>query len=105
MKMSKERYELLKDAIRAVAEDIGYDICRSYAQDRNDKQLMYALFHKATNQLQYDDNHPFFKNGQWKRVYPHVEGFAYYNDNGVSLNDDHIWTALKRIGKDLELTR
>ena len=103
MKMSKARYDLLKTTITAVAGKIGLDKCREYANRRNAAQLMWSLHHKATDQLQYDESHPFYQDGTWEKIVPHVEGFKIYDDNGTTLNDDHIETALRRIGRELDL--
>jgi len=103
MKMSQVRYEQLKNGIRTIADHLGPQNCRDFAEDRNGCQLMWALYHKLTNQLQYNDNHPCFANGTWVRLVPHDENFQSYDDNGVTLHDTHIETALKLIRKELKL--
>ena len=97
MRMSKKRYNLLKAAIKAVVEHFGPDKVREFGQET------------ATDQLQYGDDHPFFQNGTWTRIHPHVDGFDMYKDDGhdcpgiVPLNDDHIDTALRKITAELHL--
>lgn len=106
MKMTKTRYSLLKAAMRAVAEYYGPAVLIEYAEARNEKQMIWLLHLKATDQLQYDDTHPFFVNGTWQRIYPHQPGFKMYtDDNGASLNDTHIGTAIFRIGRELGLLK
>lgn len=103
MKMSQQRYNLLRDTIQIVVNDVGLEKCHQFATERNDRQLIWLLHTWATDQLQYDDSHPFFQNGTWTRLTPCIEGFKTYKDNGNCLNDFHIETALKRIGKELGL--
>lgn len=119
MKMSKERYQVLKAAIEAVADNLvkgGREECQEFAKRTSNRRLMFDLLYPAVKQLQYTDDHPFFKNGNSTRLVDPVivpdradpssgrSGFELYDDNGTALNDDHIWTALKRIGRELELT-
>ena len=103
MKMSPERYNLLKAACKAVVEHFGPDKWRDLGKRTNTVSMMWLLHNRATDQLQYPDTHPLFQNGKWVRCTPHVEGFQIYDDNGTSLHDDHIATALRKIVKELEL--
>ena len=110
LKMTKARYEQLRDAIRAVADHYGpQKVCSPSCFDNprikdKNKALRWRLFNIAMDQLSNDDTHPFFQNGTWDRIIPHVEGFSmnvlYCQD---ALSDDHIDTALARIQQELGL--
>lgn len=103
MKMSRERYNLLLASMRTVVDHFGPADVRRYAKKHGKVRTMWGLLYKAIDQLGYHDNHPFFLNGTWTRILPNVEGFNVYDDNGTSLNDSHIETALKSIFRELKI--
>ena len=63
-------------------------------------RMLWDVWHVASHNLLYDDNHPAFSNGLWSRVHPYEPHFDIYSDN---VNDRHIETALKQIGRELGL--
>lgn len=111
MKMLPKHYEILKNAIERVADYYGpkyvCNLSNLIPPDRlerigdHDKALRWKLYHVAIDNLQYDDDHPFFQNGRWDRIIPYIGPFQkeLYN----YLNDAHIDTALRQIQKQLGL--
>ena len=103
MKMSKQRYNLLLNVIRAVVENHGPARVRWIFSQQNTPSRRWALLNAAVHQLQYSDRHPFFKNGTWVRIYPHDPDFQLYKDGDQTLHDGHIDTALRRTVQELGL--
>ncbi len=102
-KIAGQHFRLMKEAFTAVVNAHGgVERLRTeyFSANLTEKRLIWDVWRIAHNNLQYDDEHPFFKNGRWKRIYPYHSTFKMY-PSGV--NDSHIETALKRIAKDLGL--
>lgn len=105
MKMTQERYNQLLATIRALVTHHGKAYFLPIGQQHGAMAMLWYLYHRAAEQLQYDDSHPFYVAGHWDRIVPHVDGWrSYVDENGQTLNDDHIATALRRIGRELGLT-
>lgn len=103
MKMSQERYNLLKSAITKVADHWGRATFVEHTEQTTPTATAWLLHNLAVNQLQYDDTHPFFQNGKWERIVPYQPSFNMYIDNGNNLTDNHIQTAIIKISKELGL--
>lgn len=103
MKMSQKRYELLKTGFQAAIKHFGRDQLKQFLFDNNQKRLVWGLHTALVNQLQYPDDHPYFKNGVWDRWFPYQENFSVYDDDGTKLHDQHIETAINKIARELEL--
>lgn len=103
MKMSQERYALLKSAMAAVLDHHGPDKFKEHASQTRTTSVAWLLHNLAINQIQYSDTHPFFQDGKWVRVFPHQPSFDMYRDGENDLNDNHIQTAILKICKELGL--
>ena len=99
MKISVQDYERVKADIGEVAQKLGIKISTSDA-GKTGLKTMYALFYKTCEDRSYDDTHPNFVNGRWKRLLPFT-GRKYCWLYDVGLNDTHIATALKNIKAEL----
>jgi hypothetical protein len=101
MKIFGTKYEKMKAAMRAVIEFAGgpASVKAAYAK-LSPARMLWDTWHSASRNLLYDDNHPAFKSGQWSRVHPHDLHFDLWSDD---VNDRHIETALKHLGKELGL--
>jgi len=109
LKMSKARYDQVRDTIKAIVEHFGREQVCSLSilacpkiQDVN-AALRWKLFDIAMQQLSYDDTHPAFVRGIWQRIVPHVPGFSVQSIYGEGLDDNSIDTALKRIQQELNV--
>ena len=104
MKMSKERYQLLKDGIVKVLDYYSVKQWKEKYKDLSDTRFLFDLMWKVQNNLQYDDIHPHFLSGTWHRIIPYT-GVNLWKDGDTELNNDHMATALRRIGRELNLVR
>lgn len=106
MRVKPQKYEKIKNAIRAVADHYGpANVKADVGKEVNGKPLtpmgmMWALFTVADRNMRYDDTHPHFQSGRWVRIIPTDPSFDMYSDGD---NDQHLATALKKIGKELGL--
>ena len=93
----------LRHLIEPVAADMdailrviapGHDRGRLTSRD------MYFLLDRVSIQRSYDDFHPGFQNGTWKRILP-CDGrdYCFYYEDGA--NDDHVSTLLRHVKKKL----
>lgn len=85
--------------IKTVADANGIDIATA-PPGKTGLLTMHALFTIARRNRAYDDTHPHFANGTWKRVLP-FDGSdynEYYADGG---NDSHLETLLRKIKTNL----
>lgn len=104
MKLDQTTYNKIKVAVKAVVEHAGgpQAVKAEYQQQNlTERRMLWDVFRFASRNLQYDDTHPAFSQGMWTRVCPYDPHFNVYADRSVK--DDHIFTALKRIGKELGL--
>jgi hypothetical protein len=101
MKIVGSKYETMKAAMRAVVEYAGgpAPVKAAYAK-LSSGRMLWDLWHAASRNLLYDDSHPMFANGRCSRVHPHEPHFDLWSDD---VNDRHIETALKHIGRELGL--
>ncbi len=101
MKITGTKYDTMRAAMRAVIERAGGTaaVKAAYA-DKTPGRMLWDLWHVAERNLRYDDAHPAYAGGHWTRVYPYNPSFDVYSDN---VNDQHILTALTKIGKEAGL--
>ena len=98
MKMTLEDYNELKADIKAVSAATGLSSCD---EGKTGLRRMYLLFTFVNQDRAYDDKHPSFVQGHWKRVLPYT-GRDYCHLYEKGLDDSHIETALKHIKNELE---
>jgi hypothetical protein len=91
VKIPEPIYNKMLAALRAVVEDKGGPTGAGRGLSN-----LWQLWWIANDNLLYDDNHPYFKSGHWKRIVPHDPQFSLRD-----YNDSHIETAIKRAGKEL----
>lgn len=101
MRMTAKTYEIVRAAIRAVVENYGGPtaVRKAYA-NLSTERMLWDTWNLASFDLRNDDDHPFYTSGKHKRVCAYVPGFDVYREG---LNDTHIATALRKIGRELEL--
>jgi hypothetical protein len=100
MKVQGQKFETMKAAMRAVLENHPPKKVRQSYSGMTCRRMVWDAWRPAHNNLQYSDEHPFFQNGTWTRVYPHFPEFDMYSED---THDTHIETALKRIALELGL--
>lgn len=103
MKMPTAVYQDLRADIFEVVKILKIDLMK---EDHGTTGLkaMYALQTITERNRSYDDQHPGFAQGHWKRVLPHTgRKSCYLYDLG--LNDTHIATALRKIKEELLLCK
>lgn len=103
MKIKGTKYATMLAAMRAVVDSYGGPVAAKAIQaDRqwSDMALLWSLWHVCQRNLSYDDNHPAFQQGHWKRIIPQNTAFDMYSDGD---NDTHLATALRKIGRELGL--
>ena len=83
MKMSKTAYQMLETAISKIIEKFPYAECRYYSEGLTERRYCFDMFYAATSK----------SNGSLPTYW--TKDFCY--DKGM--NDDHIYTALKKILK------
>ena len=101
MKMSQERYDEIKNGIATVVNHFGKNKVLENYKEKTITYMMWALLNATTYDFMYDDNHPAFVRGR-TRINTHKPQWNLYNDD---LNNKHIVTALKKIAKELGLTK
>ena len=99
MKIKGDKYATMLAAMRAVVDYLGGPATIKQG-GLGQMALLWTLWNIASDNLRYDDTHPWFKNGKWKRVIPQNASFDMYSDDD---NDRTIETALKAIGRELGL--
>ena len=99
MKIKDSTIEVMHNAICDVINHYGWEELALICLDKSASQTMWVIWHIAENSLMYDDNHPFFLNGQWERVCPYQNFNLYKID--PTINDNHIETALLQIGRKI----
>jgi transposase len=103
MKIKGTKYATMLDAMRAVVDDYGGPSAVKAAQAERqwtDMAVLWNLWHVCQRNLSYDDTHPAFAQGVWKRIIPQNTAFDMYSDDD---NDTHLATALRKIGRELGL--
>lgn len=99
MKMTPQRYDELKTGIKQIVDHYGR---QNLGTPKSPTSLLWKLFHAVTEDFQYHDDHPLYR--QRSRILPHQDDHWLNKMYASGLNDTHIETALKRIGKELNLT-
>ena len=94
MKMSKERYEEIRDGMKNVIDKMGRDYILSMGLSGD--KLYWGLFHIVWFDFQTENVHPTNRYNEYK-------SFNWLNDLYKEVNDDHIATALRKIGKELNI--
>jgi hypothetical protein len=99
MKITPADFAQLKIDIATAAKALGVNIA---AADGGKTGLltMHGLHTVVDRNRAYDDAHPGFAGGAWKRVLPFT-GRDYCHLYNAGLNDSHIATALHRIKAEL----
>jgi len=103
MKIKDELYQKIHNGIRAVVDYYGGPAKvkeLATAKKFTNIRVMWEIWHILNDNLMYADTHPKFKKG-FPRIVPHEPNFNIYSDN--SINDNHIETALVKIGKEFGL--
>lgn len=89
----------LKSDIAAVFNAFGVDP-RTADGGKTGLKAMYAALDVVSRNRAYDDNHPGFQGGSWKRVLPYDgRPYCFYYEGGA--DDSHVITLLKRIKDEL----
>jgi len=105
MKMSQERYNLLKEEMtKRINYYGGMGQLQCNADVVNPMITMWQLHNATVYDIMYDDEHPAFKAGR-PRISQQVPGFSTYKDNGTELFDAHIVTALRKLGKEFGIIK
>ncbi len=94
MKLAKH-FDSLRADILAIAQAYGVDIATSDGGQTGLK-TMYALHDIVCKNRAYDDSHPGFSGGHWKRVLPY-DGRPYCFLYEGGCDDSHVATLLRRI--------
>lgn len=100
MRVKLKKYEKMKAVIKTVVDHYYAWVKQEAAKEKKPSQLMWALFFLAADDMRYDDCHPRYQ--QRDRIIPHTPEFDMYSDGD---NDDHLTTALLKIGRELGITR
>ena len=101
MKINKQKYDVMFEAMKAVVNHYGIPaIKRAAAVKFSSERIVWDLWCIASDNLMYNDGDYRFKYGISPRIIPYNKDFDPYSDD---VNDDHIETALLKIGKKLEV--
>ena len=92
MKMSKERYEEIRDGMKNVVKRIGVEQLRqsTLSGDALYYQLFYVMYNDFQSNLDKGND----------RINP-FKSYNWLNNLYNEVNDSHIATALRKIGKEL----
>jgi hypothetical protein len=101
MKINGVLYERLKTWIAQAVDKVfgGAEKVRAIAKEQNvlPGQMMWQLFWLVSDNICYSDQHPMFKSNKRIRFHPQDKGLWQYDE----FTDEHIQTAIMRIGKEL----
>lgn len=103
MRIKGQKYDTIKAAFIAVVEaSEGASKLRGFygVAGLSEARLLWDIWRVAHNNLQYDDTHPFYIDGRWKRIVPYDASFSMYSNGD---NDEHFYTALRHIAKGIGL--
>jgi hypothetical protein len=103
MKIVAAKYAKMLAGMRAVVDHLGGPAVvndKAHTSGFSETRSLWDLWHIVSDNLKYDDSHPWFISGRWTRLIPQDATFDVYSDGA---NDSHIETALKRIAKELRL--
>ena len=95
----KHLYDSLRADILAVADASGINL-KTADGGKTGLLAMHRVLNAVSVNRAYDDEHPGFKNGHWKRVLP-FDGrdYCWYYEGGA--DDAHVATLLRAILKSL----
>ena len=98
----------LSHIIQPLTEDLKA-ICAAHGMEPSELAMpagktglanMYAALDIVSKNRAYDDTHPGFSSGTWKRVLPYDgRDFCFYYADGA--NDTHVATLLRAVQKEL----
>lgn len=103
MKIKGQLYQEMKECIRLVIDFFGGPIkVVALAKDSDMLAvcLMWDLWNLVSDNKQLEADHPMFRGGR-PRIHPYDPNFNIYADE--TINDDHIQTALMKIGRELNV--
>jgi len=100
MKMSPERFAQLVSDLRTVVDYHGPATVRQWLRS-NKVNCLFALWHGILFDRMNPDTHPAFTQRKRDRILPFA-GYD-YDPYAGDLNDEHIYTALRRAAKSLGL--
>ncbi len=87
----------MKDDIAEVLKEMPHVDLK---KDDNNLTVMWALLGVVSHNRSFDDKHPSFANGNWKRILPY-DGRDYCFYYADDCNDKNVATALRAIRKEL----
>lgn len=99
MKISVRRYNELHEGFKAFAEHYGIETIKKKIAESGWRRTKWAILSQVVYDFNNDDDHPAFLTRTRINPYKGREWDLY--DGG--LNDNHIETAIDKIGKELEL--
>ena len=99
MKITQRDYQELKTDIKTICKKAGIE--KHTRTDITPMAFMFNLFSAASDHRGYDDSHPMYK--YIGRFLPYTGKDWINRLYDAGLQDNHIFTALKNIGKELEL--
>lgn len=99
MKINGNLYETIKSGFHTIVDHYGGPArYKSQFGGKNDRSTMWGLWHTFTAHKTYTDRHPMFK--KYGRILPYEQDWDVYATD-ESINDDHIETAIMKIGREL----
>ncbi len=98
MKIKGQKLDTIKTAFTLVFNHVGKEKVRECHQLASPKRIAWGIWHRASDNMRYDDNHPNFHQGNQVRIVPYNPEFNVYDDD---TNDNHIQTVILKILKDL----
>jgi hypothetical protein len=109
LKIKEPILNKMRAAMKAVVEQLGgvEGWNSSRLQRRNightDTRILWDTWHRASNNLMYDDKHPMFAPGRIVRCIPHDPEFNMNALYAPGVNDSHIESAIFAIAEELGL--
>lgn len=98
MKINGSLYETIKSGFRTVIDHYGGPASyKSRFGGKNDRSTMWGVWHTFVAHKTYGETHPMFRKG---RILPHEPNWDVYATD-ETINDDHIETAIMKIGREL----
>lgn len=90
-------YDSLRADVAVVAEAFEVDLSK-HDGSKTGLATLWRIMTVISRNRAYDDAHPGFASGQWKRVLPHDgRDYCWYYAGGA--DDTHVATLLKKISK------
>ena len=103
MRIKGTRYQELKEGVRAILDHHGLDQLEEHYKKANYSvtSMMWELLNQVLYDFENDDSHPAYAKCGRTRIVPYKG--REWNLYADGVNDSHIETALKKIGKELGL--